>query len=623
MTPVRIKVCGITREEDALRAAELGADAVGFVFWPGSPRCVEPSRAREIAAALPPFVARVGVFVDAGAAGVRAVADLVGLDAIQLHGGGEEPDPGTRILRAVSLRGGEDPDALDRAYPGRTLLLDAHDADRRGGTGKTVDWNLAARVARRRRIILAGGLSPENVERAVREVRPWGVDVSSGVETRPGIKSPDRMAAFVAAVRRGEAGGAAPCAGDGTSGPRFGRRDPAPGGWYGAYGGRFVPETLVAPVAELEKAYLEARGDLAFRLELARLLRDYAGRPTPLYEARRLTADTGGARILLKREDLAHTGAHKINNAIGQALLARRMGKRRLIAETGAGQHGVATATAAALLGLDCEVYMGAEDMERQAPNVFRMELLGARVVRVESGTRTLKDAINEAMRDWVARVEDTHYLLGSVLGPHPYPLMVRELQSVIGAEAREQCLAAHGRLPNAVVACVGGGSNALGIFDAFVDDSAVRLVGVEAGGTGLAPGRHAARFAGGSPGVLHGARTWILQDEAGNIEPTHSVSAGLDYAAIGPEHAYLREAGRAEYAVADDEEALAAFRRLARAEGILAALESSHAVAGALRLARELGPRALVVVNLSGRGDKDVPILTSASSPEPPPPDS
>jgi tryptophan synthase beta chain len=366
--------------------------------------------------------------------------------------------------------------------------------------------------------------------------------------------------------------------------PSFGRRDPDARGYFGAYGGRFVPETLVAPVQELERAYFEARGDPAFRGELVRLLRDYVGRATPLYEARRLSAALGGARIFLKREDLAHTGAHKINNALGQALLAQRMGKRRIVAETGAGQHGVATATVCALLGLECHVYMGAEDMERQALNVFRMRLLGATVRSVNAGSRTLKDAINEAMRDWVTNVADTYYLLGSVLGPHPYPLMVREFQSVIGQEARAQILEATGRLPEAVVACIGGGSNAMGIFDAFIDDASVRLIGVEAGGRGIRRGEHAARFAGGAAGVLQGTRSYVLQDDDGNIELTHSISAGLDYAAIGPEHAWLHESGRAEYTWIHDDDALAAFERLGREEGILSALESSHAVAHAWR---------------------------------------
>src|SRR5437773_6246320 len=358
------------------------------------------------------------------------------------------------------------------------------------------------------------------------------------------------------------------------------RRDPDVRGYFGEFGGRYVPETLVEPGEELERAYLAVRDDPGFTIELDRLLKDYVGRPTPLYDAKRLSQASGGARILLKREDLTHTGAHKINNALGQALLAARMGKRRIVAETGAGQHGVATATACALLGLACHVYMGAADMDRQALNVFRMELLGAEVSRVDAGSRTLKDAINEAMRDWVTNVSDTHYLLGSVLGPHPYPLMVRELQSVIGRESRAQILELVGRLPDAVVACVGGGSNAIGMFDAFVDDRSVRLIGVEAGGEQIARGRHAARFAGGSAGVLQGTRTFVLQDEDGNIELTHSVSAGLDYAAVGTEHAWLRAIGRAQYAHVTDAEALEAFETLARLEGILPALESAHAVA-------------------------------------------
>jgi tryptophan synthase beta chain len=387
----------------------------------------------------------------------------------------------------------------------------------------------------------------------------------------------------------------------------FGRRDPDARGYYGAFGGRFVPETLVAPIEALEAAYLQARTEPAFAQELHRLLTHYAGRPTPLWEARRLSEACGQARIFLKREDLTHTGAHKINNALGQALLARRMGKTRIVAETGAGQHGVASATACALLGLDCVVYMGTEDMRRQALNVFRMRLLGARVEGVDSGSRTLKDAINEAMRDWVARPHDTHYLLGSALGSHPYPLMVREFQSVIGREARQQCLDQTGRLPTAVIACVGGGSNAIGIFDAFVNDSEVRLIGVEAGGEAIRAGRHAARFAGGAAGVLQGTRTFVLQDAFGNIELTHSVSAGLDYAAIGPEHAWLHETGRAEYDYATDDEALEAFQALARLEGILPALESSHAVAHIRKIGKTFGASDIVLVNLSGRGDKDV----------------
>ena len=400
--------------------------------------------------------------------------------------------------------------------------------------------------------------------------------------------------------------------------PVFGRRDPDGRGYFGEYGGRFVPETLVEPVEQLERAYRDARADEAFGAELAALLGRYVGRPTPISEAARLRATLasgdagagGAARLWLKREDLAHTGAHKINNALGQALLAVRMGKRRVVAETGAGQHGVATATACALLGLECVVYMGADDMARQALNVYRMRLLGATVTSVDAGSRTLKDAINEAMRDWVTNVGHTYYLLGSVLGPHPYPLMVREFQSVIGREARAQYRDLTGRSPDAVVACVGGGSNALGIFDGFVDDPAVRLIGVEAGGEALVAGRHAARFATGAAGVLQGTRSYILQDAAGNIELTHSISAGLDYAAVGPEHAWLRDLGRAEYTSVSDAEAIAAFGALARNEGLLPALESAHAVAYACRLASELGAERSILINLSGRGDKDVETL-------------
>ena len=383
---------------------------------------------------------------------------------------------------------------------------------------------------------------------------------------------------------------------------------PDAAGHFGPYGGRYVPEVLMAPIEELERAYLEARDDPAFQAELADLLRNFAGRPTPLYFARRLSEQLGGARLYLKREDLLHTGAHKINNCLGQALLAKRMGKRRIIAETGAGQHGVATATVCALMGFECVVYMGEEDMRRQRLNVFRMRMLGATVAPVSSGSKTLKDAISEAMRDWVTNVGDTYYLLGSVLGAHPYPMMVRDFQRVIGVEARRQILEIEGRLPDTIFACVGGGSNAIGIFHAFLDDAAVKLVGVEAGGRGDAVGEHAARYRGGAPGVLQGAYSMVLQDADGQIALTHSVSAGLDYAMIGPEHAWLHDRHRAEYTAASDSEALAAARMLSRTEGIIPALESSHAVAEAMRRAPS-APGAVFLINLSGRGDKDVDI--------------
>ena len=383
---------------------------------------------------------------------------------------------------------------------------------------------------------------------------------------------------------------------------------PDAGGHFGPYGGRYVPETLMAPLEELEQAYHAARQDPAFQAELDDLLHNYAGRPTPLYEAKRLSENLGGARIFFKREDLLHTGAHKINNCLGQVLLARRMGKRRVIAETGAGQHGVATATVCALFGLDCTVYMGEEDMRRQRLNVFRMRLLGAKVAAVASGSRTLKDAISEAMRDWVTNVESTHYLLGSALGAHPYPMIVRDFQRCIGDEARAQILDRAGRLPDAVFACVGGGSNSIGIFTAFLPDAAVQLVGVEAGGRGAALGDHAARFAGGSPGVLHGAYSYLLQDEHGQISLTHSVSAGLDYALVGPEHAWLHDQGRAEYVSVTDREALDAARTLALTEGLIPALESAHAVAEAMKRAPAARDR-IYLINLSGRGDKDTDI--------------
>ena len=383
---------------------------------------------------------------------------------------------------------------------------------------------------------------------------------------------------------------------------------PDAGGHFGPYGGRYVPEVLMAPIEELEQAYLEARADPAFQAELKDLLTNYAGRPTPLYFARRLTEHLGGARIYFKREDLLHTGAHKINNSLGQGLLARRMGKKRIIAETGAGQHGVATATVCALLGLECIVYMGEEDMRRQRLNVFRMRLLGTKVVGVSAGSRTLKDAISEAMRDWVTNVATTYYLLGSALGSHPYPMMVRDFQKVIGEEARRQILEAEGRLPDTVLACVGGGSNAIGIFHAFLPDESVTLVGIEAGGRGKQLGEHAVRFQGGSPGILHGSRSYLLQNDDGQIALTHSVSAGLDYALIGPEHAWLHDNRRAEYVSADDAAALSAARLLSRLEGLIPALESAHAVAETINRAPSAKGR-IFVVNLSGRGDKDIDI--------------
>ena len=378
-------------------------------------------------------------------------------------------------------------------------------------------------------------------------------------------------------------------------------------GRFGEYGGRYVPETLMPALLELEQEYARVKKDRRFQSELAYYLKHYVGRPTALYFAKRLTRRLGGAKIYLKREDLCHTGAHKINNAIGQGLLAKRMKKPRIIAETGAGQHGVATATVAAMFGLECEIYMGTEDMERQALNVFRMRLLGSTVTRVDSGSRTLKDAISEAMRDWTTNVRTTHYILGSVLGAHPYPMMIRDFQAIIGRETRRQILAAEGKLPDCLIACVGGGSNAMGLFYAFIKDKKVKMIGVEAGGLGAASGKHAARFEGGKPGILQGTMTYLLQDDDGQINLTHSVSAGLDYAAVGPEHSYLRDQGRTSYTSVTDDEAMAAFDLLAREEGIMAALESAHAIAYTIKLAPTMKKSQILVVNLSGRGDKDV----------------
>jgi len=378
-------------------------------------------------------------------------------------------------------------------------------------------------------------------------------------------------------------------------------------GRFGPYGGRYVPETLVPPLQELEEEYLRAKDDPEFQRELSYYLREFCGRPTPLYFAERLTNDLGGAKIYLKREDLLHTGAHKINNAVGQVLLAKRMGKKRVIAETGAGQHGVASATVAAMFGMECVVYMGAVDCERQALNVARMKMLGAKVVPVEAGQKTLKEAINEAMRDWVTNVRSTHYILGTAYGAHPYPMMVRNFHRVIGDEARRQILEQEERLPNLLIACVGGGSNAIGLMYPFLDDKDVEMTGVEAGGLGIEPEKHAARFHGGSLGVLQGARSYVLQDEHGQIQLTHSVSAGLDYAAVGPEHCWLKDSGRVDYTYATDEKALEAFLKLARLEGIIPALESSHAVAEAINRAPKMSRDDLIIVNLSGRGDKDV----------------
>jgi len=584
-----VKICGVTREEDAVAACEAGADAIGLNFVPGTPREVDADTAARIASAVAGRTLRVGVFRDAPLHRVLEVAGAVPLDCVQLHGD-EDPEYVSRIPLPVIkvLPAGPDLAARAARYPKVDLLIDSPAG---GGSGEGWDFVQArALVAAGRRVWIAGGLSPANVADAVRAARPHGVDAASSLESAPRLKDAGLVQEFIDAAR------AAPET----------REQPDERGYFGDFGGRYVPELLLPAVEELNEAWTALRDDPEFWEELAGELATYVGRPTPLYFAQRLSDDLG-VRVYLKREELAHTGAHKINNAIGQALIARRMGKQRVIAETGAGQHGVAAATACARYGLDCEVFMGAEDVRRQELNVFRMELLGARVHSVESGSRTLKDAMNEAMRDWATNVRTTYYLIGSAAGPHPYPLLVRELQTVIGEEAREQILAAEGRLPDLLIACVGGGSNAIGFFHPFRHDDGVAMVGVEAGGEGVGVGPHGATLTAGSPGVLHGSRSYVLQDDDGQIFEAHSISAGLDYPGVGPEHSFYKETGRAEYVPATDAEALDAFVYLARTEGILPAFESAHAIAELRRRAPSLPEGSLVVLNLSGRGDKDV----------------
>jgi tryptophan synthase beta chain/phosphoribosylanthranilate isomerase len=584
----RIKVCGLTSRADAELALDAGADALGLNFVAESPRCVGIAAAREISAAARGRAVRVGVFRDQPRAEVERIANEVELDVVQLHGD-EPPEYASALPFPVLkvLRGEAGLDAVAARYPGVDLLID-HPSG--GGSGRTWDFGLVRElVGAGRRVWIGGGLGPENVAAAIAQASPHGVDASSSLESAPGKKDPARVRAFVAAVR----------------GARAVRARPDASGYFGRFGGRYVPETLVPAVEELAEAWEALRSDPAFWTELADERRTYVGRPTPLYFAARASRELG-VRVYLKREDLAHTGAHKINNAIGQALIARRMGKKRVIAETGAGQHGVATATACARYGLDCEVYMGEEDTRRQALNVFRMELLGAKVHPVKSGSRTLKDAMNEALRDWSANVRTTYYLIGSAAGPHPYPMLVRDLQAVIGEEARAQIQAAEGRLPDELIACVGGGSNALGLFAPFYDDASVRMIGVEAGGLGVGSGRHGASLTAGSPGALHGSVSYVLQDDEGQIFEAHSISAGLDYPGVGPEHSFFKDTARAQYVPVTDAEALDAFVWLSRTEGIIPAFESSHAIAELRRRASGLPRDAVIVVCLSGRGDKD-----------------
>jgi len=567
---MRVKICGVMRPEDACFAIRNGADLIGILLSPISPRKVDLETALQIVKVVREEGSEpVGVFVHETADEILEIAQLLSLNVVQLHGDGSRKAcsflPNDLIKIYVS-DGNDFPETLQKEKD--FLLFERRFDDPKGF-----------------RYFIAGGLTPENVTKYIETYAPHGVDVSSGVETAVGIKSFEKTFSFLQKSKPGR---------------------------FGVFGGMYVPELLISPLKELEEAFETIVKSSAFQKEFSDLLKTYAGRPTALTEIARFASAIDGPRIFLKREDLLHTGAHKINNAIGQCLLAKKMGKTRVIAETGAGQHGVATATAAAFLGLDCVIYMGRIDMERQAPNVKKMELLGAKVIPVDGGSATLKDAVNEALRDWAGSFESTHYCLGSALGPHPFPKMVAFFHECIGKEAKLQLRERIGCDPDLCVACVGGGSNAIGLFQAFLDDSHVQLIGVEAGGNGNKLGEHAARFSGGSPGVLHGTYTYVLQDEQGQIASTHSISAGLDYPAVGPQHAMLHQTRRARYESCSDEEALNAFFLLSRLEGIIPALESSHALGYVMRIAKDLPKDAVILINLSGRGEKDLSYVTN-----------
>ncbi len=586
----KIKLCGLSRPEDIAAANEQKPDYIGFVFAKASKRYVSPIRAAELRSELSPEISVVGVFVNEPVGEVVRLLKSGVIDVAQLHGS-ESRDYVLELKRRAdhpviqAFRVASQEDILRaEASPADYVLLD----NGAGGTGESFDWSLVASV--KRPFFLAGGLSPENVSDAIQKCAPFAVDASSGLETG-GLKDAAKMKAFVDAVREAD---------------RNREMQERKKGRFGIHGGQYVPETLMTAINELEAAYLHYKSDPAFQEELSVLLNEYAGRPSRLYYAEALTRALGGAKIYLKREDLNHTGAHKINNVLGQALLAKKMGKTRLIAETGAGQHGVATATAAALFGMECVVYMGKEDTERQALNVYRMRLLGAEVIPVTSGTATLKDAVSEAMREWTTRIDDTHYCLGSVMGPHPFPTIVRDFQAVISREIKSQIIKKEGRLPDAVLACVGGGSNAIGAFYHFINDPAVRLIGCEAAGRGIDTFETAATISTGRLGIFHGMKSYFCQDEYGQIAPVYSISAGLDYPGVGPEHAYLHDIHRAEYVAVTDEEAVCAFELLSKTEGIIQAIESAHAVAHALKMVPSMNRDQIVVICLSGRGDKD-----------------
>ncbi len=538
---------------------------------------------------LHPSIQAVGVFVNETQETIIRLCKRGVIDLIQLHGDEEEAyvkklrdAVPNQIIKAVRVNKRED--ILRFAdFPCDYLLFDTYKEGEYGGSGEAFDWSVL--TGQSKPFFMAGGINAENVTAAIHQYHPFCIDVSSSVETM-GVKDGNKIKEIVTKIRSVKV---------------------MSKGRFGIHGGQYIPETLMNVVLELEQEYEHYKNDEEFCRELEDLFKNYAGRPSLLYYAGKMTQDLGGAKIYLKREDLNHTGSHKINNVLGQALLARKMGKIRVIAETGAGQHGVATATAAALLGLECEIFMGKEDTQRQALNVFRMELLGAKVHAVTTGTQTLKDAVNEAMREWTKRVEDTHYIFGSVMGPHPFPTLVRDFQSIIGKEVKEQILLAEQKLPDAVIACVGGGSNAMGIFHEFIKDTQVQLIGCEAAGLGVDTDRTAATMATGTLGIFHGMKSYFCQDEYGQIAPVYSISAGLDYPGVGPEHAFLKDTNRAQYVPVTDQEAVEAFEYLSRKEGIIPAIESAHAVAYARKLAPTMSKDQIIVINLSGRGDKDV----------------
>lgn len=616
-----IKTCGMTRLEDIAAVNEAHPDMCGFIInFPKSTRSVSAEQQIELAARLDPTICSVGVFVDAPITQIVALAHIGSIQAIQLHGNEDEnyiahlrKQCTLPIIKAFQIKNANDLAKAETSSADMVLL------DSGQGSGKSFDWSLLQTFARP--YLLAGGLYPQTIPEALNNLNPWGVDLSSGLETNR-LKDREKIQCATAIVHQTTASahqsttvtnqkiGITPLTTSNTnpteSKEQHMTTQNTSKGRFGIHGGQYIPETLMNAIIELDEAYIHFKDDPEFKAELQKLLNDYAGRPSRLYYARRMSEDLGGAKIYLKREDLNHTGAHKINNVLGQALLAKKMGKTRLIAETGAGQHGVATATAAALLDMECVVFMGREDTERQALNVYKMRLLGAEVHPVDSGTGTLKDAVSETFREWTNRIDDTHYCLGSCMGPHPFPTIVRDFQAVISSEIKVQMLELEGKLPDVVMACVGGGSNAIGSFYHFINDPEVRLIGCEAAGRGIDTFETAATIATGKLGIFHGMKSYFCQDEHGQIAPVYSISAGLDYPGIGPEHAALHDAGRAEYVAITDDEAVDAFEYLSRTEGIIPAIESAHAVAYARKLAPTMSPDQTIVITLSGRGDKD-----------------